>query len=71
MKLDWMEESIGETFIRIIVAGIGFIGAIAVCIAQLVSGEILTGAYYYLITKDSVQAGKIIWSKKLRMKREA
>ena len=55
-----MEESIGETFIRIIAAGIGFIGAIAVYIAQLVSGEILTGAIYYLITKDSVQAGKII-----------
>ena len=58
IKLDWMEEKVGEIWIRIIVASFSFICGTAVSIAQLVAGDILTGPIYSLIAKDVVKAGK-------------
>jgi len=57
--MNFLDETIGESLIRKIIAIINFSCGISVCIAQWLSGEVLTGTIYNVLAKDNIPAGKL------------
>ena len=52
-----MEEALSETSLRLIHCLITILSGIVVCSAQILSGDILTGTAYNLLTRQGVPPG--------------
>ena len=56
----FLEEVVGEKTIRILVACFSFAGSIANCIALVLTGDILNGTMYNMLTKQTTKAGNSV-----------
>jgi hypothetical protein len=54
-----MEETLSETIFRRIHCLIIIFSGIAVCLAQILSGDILTGTAYNMLTRQGVPPGMV------------
>ena len=59
ISISWMEENLGEMFIRVTVTFVTLLISITACIAQFISGDLTTGTVYILLTGQTVPVGKI------------
>ena len=57
VNITFMEEALSETSLRLIHCLITFLSGIVVCSAQILSGDILTGTAYNLLTRQGVPPG--------------
>ena len=65
IDMNFMEETLGEIFVRNLLAGISLTAAIGSSCAQILNDDMNTGTIYFLITKQTVISGNNIaleWS---------
>jgi hypothetical protein len=57
-NITFVEETIGETVIRIVFVCLIVGAGIGVCTVQIVTGDVTTGTVYILVTRQTVPVGK-------------
>jgi hypothetical protein len=61
INMNFMEDTLGEKLVKNLSLGISLAAAITSSCVQILNNDMNTGQIYFLITKQTVTAGKILF----------